>query len=502
MTDVIIVGAGPTGLTLGILLAQRGYEVTIFEKHNGPYPLPRAVHFDDEVGRILQKCGLGALLPVVSSPGTSYEWQNGDGLTLLRFSMALEGRQGWPQANMFNQPQLEAGLLQRFVTLQPHGLQYGSDVIAVTENDGSASVHVRDHSGEVTIHEARYIVGCDGANSTVRDLLGIDFEDQGFFFDWLVVDVQLHEPQVFEPSMLQVCDPKRPTTLMPGGDPSWRRWEFMALPDEDVSNLATDEKAWELLRPWGVDASRASLIRRATYRFRARWATTWRRGSIFLAGDAAHQTPPFAGQGMCAGMRDAANLAFKLDVALQGYDILDSYQDERLPHVSAVIQFAMELGKVICVADETEAAARDAMLVPLIQDGEASGSPELPPLLNGLLGSGAGVGTLAPQGVVTSGGQMGRLDDLVDYEWLVLSLDAVSLDVEQSEWFAARGGRVLVLGVDVIDSQGTYGEWLNALGCRAALQRPDFHVFATSSDGNIDSMIESLRRALGHSSLT
>ena len=495
MTDVIIVGAGPTGLTLGILLAQRGYEVTIFEKHDEPYPLPRAVHFDDEVGRILQKCGLEDLLPKISSPGTSYEWQNGEGVTLLRFSMALEGRQGWPQANMFNQPQLEAGLLERFLSLQPNGLRRGMEVVSVEERDGLCTVQVRDCDSRTSTETSQFVVGCDGANSTVRNLLGLEFEDQGFFFDWLVVDVRLHEQRNFEPSMLQVCDPARPTTLMPGGDPSWRRWEFMALPHEDVDSLATDEAAWRLLAPWDINASTATLIRRATYRFRARWAKTWRVGSIFLAGDAAHQTPPFAGQGMCAGLRDAVNLAFKLDLAMQGFDVLDSYEQERLPHVMAVIHFAMELGKVICVADPQEAAARDAMLVPLLKEGVSTESPDLPPLTGGLLGEGLSAGALMPQEIVTVAGRSGRLDTLVDFEWLLLSLDHVTLDPERREWFDSIGGRIIVLGEDLQDQHEKYRTWFDEQKSRAVLQRPDFHVYATTSH-NPAELVDALRVAL------
>ena len=158
-------------------------------------------------------------------------------------------------------------------------------------------------------------MGCDGANSTVRDLLGVTFDDRGFYYDWLVVDVALHEPRVFDPPNLQVCDPRRPTTVVSGG-PGRRRWEFMCLPGETLDTLDEEAAAWAFLDPWDVRPDNATMVRHAGYRFRARWATRWHEGRIFLAGDAAHQTPPFAGQGMCAGLRDAANLAWKLDYVL------------------------------------------------------------------------------------------------------------------------------------------------------------------------------------------
>src|SRR5262249_33963339 len=153
----------------------------------------------------------------------------------------------------------------------------------------------------------------------------------------------------------------RPTTLVSGG-PGRRRWEFMRLPGEDVDELNRVDTAWRLLAPWGVHPDNAELERHTVYRFQARWVDTWRKGRVLLAGDAAHQMPPFAGQGMCSGIRDASNLAWKLDLVLAERApaaLLDTYPSERIPHVAAVIDFSMALGKVICIADAAEAAARD-----------------------------------------------------------------------------------------------------------------------------------------------
>ena len=216
-------------------------------------------------------------------------------------------------------------------------------------------------------------MGCDGANSTVRDLLGVPFDDRGFYYDWLVVDVALHEPRVFDPPNLQVCDPRRPTTVVSGG-PGRRRWEFMCLPGESLETLDEEAAAWAFLEPWDVRPDNATMVRHAGYRFRARWATRWHEGRIFLAGDAAHQTPPFAGQGMCAGLRDAANLAWKLDYVL-GHPgataLLETYDTERIPQAAAVIEVATELGRVICIPDAEEARARDEQMAPLVPPAAA-----------------------------------------------------------------------------------------------------------------------------------
>lgn len=240
--DVVVVGAGPVGAVLSLLLAIRGRSVLLVERHTGPYPLPRAVHFDDETARILQVCGLGPDLPTISEPASTYEWRNGEGLPLLRFETSTDGRQGWPSANMFNQPDLEAHLLGRVENVDGVTLLWGHSVIDTGSDADHAWVDIEPAGGGSQQRvNAAFVVGCDGANSTVRDLLGMTFEDRGFYFDWLVADVALHEPRVFDPPNLQVCDPRRPTTAVSGG-PGRRRWEFMCLPGETLESL-DDESA-------------------------------------------------------------------------------------------------------------------------------------------------------------------------------------------------------------------------------------------------------------------
>lgn len=252
--DVVVVGAGPVGCALSLLLGARGRSVLVLERHADPYPLPRAVHFDDETARILQACGLGEALPALSEPATSYEWRNGEGVPLLRFAMPLLGRQGWPSANMFNQPDLEARLRERVEATDGLVLRWGHAVIDAGQDRESAWVEVASPGvdGRQTV-AASYVVGCDGAHSTVRELLGVPFEDRGFYFDWLVVDVMLHEPRVFDPPNLQVCDPRRPTTVVSGG-PNRRRWEFMCLPGSPSRRSTTR-------RPRGGSSSRGTFDR-------------------------------------------------------------------------------------------------------------------------------------------------------------------------------------------------------------------------------------------------
>ena len=270
---------------------------------------------------------------------------------------------------------------------------------------------------------ARFVVGCDGANSTVRSLIGVGVRDLGFFYDWLIVDVVLHQPRVFDPINLQICDPARPITAVSGG-PGRRRWEFMRLPSEPIEALNDEATAWRLLAPFDVRPDNATIERHTVYTFQARWVEQWRAGRVLLAGDAAHQMPPFAGQGLCAGLRDAHNLAWKLDLVLRGRagdDLLDSYQVERAPHAAKVIDFSVELGKVICVPDPAEAAARDEVMLAAAAEQGTIPVPDLPGLEEGLLAAGtARAGDSFLQGMVRRDGRRQRFDDVVGAGWRLI----------------------------------------------------------------------------------
>ncbi len=348
--------------------------------------------------------------------------------------------------------------------------------------------------------DASYVVGCDGANSTVRDLIGTTFEDRGFFFDWLVVDVALHEPRVFDPPNLQVCDPRRPTTVVSGG-PGRRRWEFMCLPGETLEALDEEAAAWGFLEPWDVRPDNATMVRHAGYRFRARWATRWHGGRLFLAGDAAHQTPPFAGQGMCAGMRDAANLSWKLDYALDNPDaaaLLESYDTERIPQAAAVIEMATELGRIICLADAREARIRDEQMAPLVPPEGRTPAPPMPGISGGILGESADSGELFIQSTVRSGGVEGLLDDVVGTGWHLVTSGRPELGVELATWFESIGGCIVAVGSTAEDVEGRYGRWLAGHGVTTVLERPDFAIYGTAeSDDDVPRLISRLRAQLG-----
>jgi 2-polyprenyl-6-methoxyphenol hydroxylase-like FAD-dependent oxidoreductase len=504
--DVAIIGYGPVGQLLAILLGQRGWRVRAFERWPAPYALPRAVHFDHEVARILQSAGVMGELAPRTEPAPIYEWRNAAGEVLLRIGRDAErSLSGWPESNMFCQPELERILDARVRSLPSAEVDWGSEAVELREADGGVELGVRRASGERLRVRARYAVGCDGANSFVRGRIGSGWDDLGFHFDWLVVDVLPRERRCWDPINWQLCDPARPTTLVSGG-PGRRRFEFMRLPQETLDELNRAEAAWRLLAPWDVRPENAVLERHAVYTFRARVADRWRAGRLLLAGDAAHLTPPFAGQGMCAGLRDAANLAWKLDLVLAGRApeaLLDSYASERAPHVRALIDLAVALGRVICVADPEEAAARDRRMIAEARERKDPVPARLPPLGPGCFAAASpAAGELFVQDRVRLGDATGLFDDVLGAGFRLVSPlgdPLAHLPRELADWFAALGGRCAHVAAEgpVADLGGGYARWFAGRGVGVALQRPDFQVFGAARElAGAGGLVEALRAKL------
>ncbi|MCS0599724.1 bifunctional 3-(3-hydroxy-phenyl)propionate/3-hydroxycinnamic acid hydroxylase [Streptomyces sp. LP11] len=496
--DVAIVGFGPVGQLLSLLLARAGHEVLVLERWPTPYELPRAVHFDDEIGRILQFAGVGERVRAVTEPVPDhYEWRNRDGDALLRIDWSGNGPSGWPVANFFSQPDLEAVLTAAAAGQPSITLCRGREVVGLHEGDE----HVELVTGTGETFRARFVVGADGANSFVRSRMRTAVTDLGYFHDWLIVDVLPQDTDtVWSPMNWQLCDPRRPTTLVSGG-PGRRRWEFMRLPGESVTDLNSLDAAWHLLKPWGRTPDNTTIERHAVYTFQARWADTWREGRLLLAGDAAHQMPPFAGQGMCSGLRDAMNLAWKLGLVLDGTvspALLDTYTSERRDHVQHAIGMSMALGKVICVPDEAAATARDARMIAAGAD-PARVLPDMPPpvLGDGVLQRGEdgtsrapGAGHLTPQHRVTRRGRTAPLDDITGGGFVVLADgDAAcsELDLRDREFLDRIGATILPLhspataGAEYVDSDDACLPHLPGHGHVAAVIRPDFYLFGTAT---------------------
>ncbi|WP_063043406.1 bifunctional 3-(3-hydroxy-phenyl)propionate/3-hydroxycinnamic acid hydroxylase MhpA [Nocardia pseudovaccinii] len=502
--DVVIVGAGPVGLATARMLGQKGHDVVVAERWPAPYPLPRAVHFDDEIGRVFQSMDLTEEIKAVTEPVPDfYEWRNAAGEALLRIDWSGTGPNGWPTANFFSQPQLEQVLAEAIESMPNVRLVRGADVVDISEFEDRVVVSTGYtqvakpgqlvSTTEVTrTFTARYVIGCDGANSFVRSRMGAEMDDQGFFFDWLIVDTIPTDDIEWSPMNWQLCDPVRPTTIVSGG-PTRRRWEFMRLPGEDARELGTIDAAWKLLAAWGRTPQNTRLERHAMYTFAARWADKWSSGRLAIAGDAAHQMPPFAGQGMCSGLRDAANLTWKLDRVLRGVSepaLLDTYTSERSLHLQHAIAMSVELGKVICVLDPEQAAQRDARMIA----GGANPAKVLPVAARPVLGSGIVLadsvlgGTLVPQFAV----EVDRSPKLLDTATgsgavLLLAADRPAEQVldasvrQSSSAVDITAKSIAATGEpDLRDFTGEWSRWFQANSIAAVLIRPDHYVYGTA----------------------
>ncbi len=361
--DVVVVGAGPVGLLLANLLGQRGVSVLIVDEAADVLETPRAISLDNEALRILQATGLADELAaqMPSVPYVDMVSRRG----LLGRINAAGSVDGHPRLVSIYQPGLErvlrAGLRRhRSVELVPSCAYVGHD-----EAPDRVVVRLR-HGGRERDVAARFLVGCDGARSAVRHAMGWTLEGSTYAQDWLIVDVS--RPPAPMDHVEFICDPRRPIAHVPGPDGT-QRWELMLMPGETAERMQRPERIAELLRPWG-NVDEMQVVRAAVYRFHARLCNRFGAGRVFVAGDAAHLTPPFAGQGLCSGMRDAANLSWKLAAVVRGEasgDILPSYELERRPHARSMIRLAVVLGMVIMPTNRLYAALKDTLLRVLLR---------------------------------------------------------------------------------------------------------------------------------------
>ncbi|MGO9993627.1 MAG: bifunctional 3-(3-hydroxy-phenyl)propionate/3-hydroxycinnamic acid hydroxylase [Steroidobacteraceae bacterium] len=468
--DVAIVGYGPTGATLAHLLGECGLKAVVLERESAAYHLPRAVHFDAETMRIFQWIGIAEDMELKTTLAISTRFVDATGKVLMEWPRPQEkGPQGWYTSYLFHQPDLEDLLRDRMVERKSVTVKTRCDVFLVEDRGSEVELRYEDMSlGQIKRLKAKYVVGCDGARSLVRRFLESGLEDFGFHERWLVLDVVLGEDKrELGKHTIQYCVPERPATYVRGPGLR-RRWEIMVRPEEDPLEIVKPERVWQLLTPW-LKPEEGVIERAAVYTFHSVIAEEWRKGRLLLAGDAAHQTPPFLGQGMCAGIRDAANLYWKLALicqekvaAAETERLLASYESERKPNAAEYIRTAMRLGGLINTSG-TEEALRAAFPV---AGGAARMRPIAPPLGSGL-GVGAKAGRLFGQPRLADGRLM---DEVYRHRFVVVAEPefAEHLDLPQSVGLLTRSNSP--------DAE----EHLARMETRAVVLRPDRYVLGVA----------------------
>lgn len=464
--DVVVIGAGPTGLVLANLLDRRGVRIGVIDPNRIVCHHPRGSHVDDECMRLIQTLGFPELeKDYLVHEG--FELLDQNGVRLANWDAAAgETDQGWKSDYQFFQPDFEAVLRGRLAASPGADLWLGWQVTAVRQSDDSAELTVRNCSnGAVRSVSSAWAVGCDGANSFVREHLAAEVHDFDGTQRSVIIDVQKFAPITSLPAAsTYIRSGARPFTHQP----TWggiSRFQFMLLGDEDIDTVEDPEVVYDQLTPYLTPDS-YRILRTDSYEWHARLAQGWRSGRIMIAGDAAHQMPPTLGQGMCSGMRDAANLAWKLAAVVDGVGspaLLDTYESERAPHVEAMIVESTRQARMLAAAGRGE---------PVVATGAVDRS-------RGVLGPGLGRshrlrGTLSPQPRRADGT---LLDDVVGFEFAVVGPAGVLAGIDAAT--RARWDRLRA--VVLPDFSPSIAQWLAVTGADTAIIRPDRYVFAATA---------------------
>jgi 3-(3-hydroxy-phenyl)propionate hydroxylase len=495
--DVAIVGLGPVGAIFANLLARYGFKIAVIERVAAIYDKPRAITLDHEALRVFQAIGLADYMDATIAPHNGSHYLGVDGELIKMFDpMPPPYPLAWLPNATFVQPDAEHALREKLSEYGHADVFLAASGVSFAQDDETVSLSVRSETrGDFTI-KARYLVGCDGANSFVRKQLGIGLEDLAFDEWWMVVDTLTSEPDKRPAKGFQYCWPSRPGTFIPGPG-RLRRWEIKLLPGEDPEKAGTADNVLRLLTGF-ADVSDLMIWRSAVYRFHALLGQSWRDRRVFLMGDAVHQTPPFLGQGLCAGIRDAANLAWKLALVLRGNaddSLLESYEVERKPHVHAVVASAKEFGTIIGELDPDAAAKRDARLRAELKSGRAVTIRQkfIPDLAHGLIAKDAKLAgrVFVQPRVRMADGQIKRLDDELKSEFAIVTRTKEALsglsEAALSSWQKLGGERVVIAAsgegsnvdgvLNVVEAERLFADWMRDGGVEAVIVRPDRYVF-------------------------
>ncbi len=512
--DVAIVGYGPVGMVMSILLAQRGLSVIVVERFPERYKLPRAGHFDSETFRTFQQMGIAEAMELIARPMLEWELVTAEMEVLAKIKLGLGGA-GWKESYLTFQPEFEEifdarakelgvrtfmGVSALSIEQEPHGVR-----LAVRATDDSTS--------DPCVIESSFLIGADGARSFVRGAIGVERRNLGFKAnDQLVIDFEHNDPDRDLPQLpevYQVLDSNRPQLAGRWSGSRWSRFEFHAMEGETRDYLESEETCWALLTKWGIYPSDGKIVRHSVYAFESYLAESWRHGRVFLIGDAAHTMPPFMGQGLCSGIRDALNLAWKIAAVSAGeadHHLLDSYELERMPHVTEVVHMSIAVGDMVLMTDPEQARHRDDML----RAGKVPEAPVFPRLGEGIVRPSASPdahatdGRPSMQARVAFGRRVDRIDEFVRPGWRIVSRHPVPDSLFNDRQHKLLSGLNVQFahvsrgaGAQYSDIDGEYDLWYRKTGRKAFLQRPDHYIFGSvRTIEDLPALLDDLANAL------
>ena len=505
--DVVIAGFGPTGAMAANMLGHHKIPTLVVDPTSEIYDIPRGVHFDGETMRIFQSIGIADSVMAESACNNSYNFVNGSGASLMRFDLRhLPQTAGWPADIFFRQPLVERHLRDNLLRFDTLSFELGWAVEALEQNETHVVISLRHaQTGEKKSVTTSYLIGADGADSSVRQLAGIALEDFECDEPWLVVDWELAPDITFSRDAFQFCDPRRPGTLVPCAG-QHIRWEFMINPGDDYAAMEDPNAVRAMMQPYlhhlgpNIGTEDGQILRSKVYQFHALLATRLRANRVFLMGDAAHQMPPFLGQGMCAGLRDAENLVWKLAGVLQGRyasSLLDSYHSERYAHVRTVIKQAVQIGEIIQTRNIVKAFMRDTLLrlgklIPKLLSGIQFGQTWR--LGDGLLADDRAAGRQIPQPQVCKGEITDKLDAFLADGFCLLMLDETD-HVELQRVLDAHqrlACQIISLSTeagsndgDLTEREGFISDMAKQFNVCGYLLRPDRQIYAALKIGEI-----------------
>lgn len=502
--DVAIVGYGPTGVLAALTLARNGVSAVAFEREANIYPRARAVTVNDWTMRIFQDLGIDERITKVVEQQRALRWVTYDGREIMRVEQPPSTLGVRPRFYNIYQPVMEAELRR---CADEYGeridVRFGADVTSVTQDADGVTVTSTDlATGKTTTTRARYALAADGGSSTVRKQLGIAMLGDTIDVQWIVIDCKAKRWWPDRDLLTFWSDSERPVVdiALSAGN---HRWEMPLKPGETPDDFPTSAEVWPLLNAMGVTTDDVEIHQYAFYRHHTRMAERWREGRVFLAGDAAHLMPPWAGAGMQTGMRDAHNLGWKLARVLKG-DLdarwLETYEAERRPSAAFYTELSVQLGRVI--KQELTAEEQAALNAPP-PDPDNPPEPPLiaPPVmtggwLRGPVAEDSIVGRMIPQPVIGDNvGTMGRLDDHLGSDFVLLGADidpAALLTAEEKAGWDALGARYVAVrpqnaytqaASDLVDLERVILPWLRRYGAKAVAVRPDKFVAAADVTG-------------------